>query len=143
MLHDEHRVAVGVVGNCRLRQGDQVRGVAAVDFDLGVHAGEQPPVGIGERRAHLDVAAGKVHLGVDGGNLAGKARARISIHRRRRRLSDLEMRKRLLRDIEVDQDGIERLQRHHRGAGGQVLALVNLANPQSPCEGCLDGFLID
>ncbi len=58
-------------------------------------------------------------------------------------LPDLDVRERLLRHVEIDQDRIERLQRDDGRAGGQVLADVDLANAQPPGERRPDDLLLD
>jgi hypothetical protein len=73
-------------------------------------------------------------------DLALEGDAGVGIHRRAHRLADLQLAERLLRHVEVDVDGVERLQRDHGGAGGQVLAFVDLTNPELPANGARTVF---
>ena len=55
----------------------------------------------------------------------------------------LELVDRLLRHEEIDVDRIERLQRHDRGAGGEILAEIDRANAEMPGERRAQGFLVE
>ena len=58
-------------------------------------------------------------------------------------LADFEVRERLLRHVEIDQDRIERLQRDDGRARVQVLTEIDLANAEPSGERCLDDLLLD
>ncbi len=67
----------------------------------------------------------------------------ISIDLRADGLAHLQLRQRLLRQIEVDEDGIERLQRDNGGARRQILTQIHLPQPQAPGKRRRDDSLLD
>ena len=75
--------------------------------------------------------------------MAGEAAARIGVHLHRHVLSDADLCQILLRQIEIDKHRIERLERDDGGAGGDVLAQIDLSHAELPGEGRADGFLVD
>jgi hypothetical protein len=75
--------------------------------------------------------------------VAGEGRPRIRFHGDANGLAGPEVGDVLLRQVEVDVDRVERLQRHDLGAGSQVLTEVDLTDADASGEGSADGFLGD
>ncbi len=89
----------------------------------------EPVVGVGERGADLDVARGRIDDRVDGGDLAlGLPALGGQLYGR----AGVQARHLLLGHGEVDVDRLQGLERHDGGAGGQVLAQIDLADPEDP-----------
>ena len=143
LLDDEHRVAVRRVGDGG--SGDRHRRVrsAHADIRLDEHARAQRAVLVVHRRLHLDVARRLVDDRVERRDLAVRGDADGPLGRDVDGESDLQLRHLLLRDGEVDVDGPDRLQRHHRRPAVEVLAEIHLADPQNAREGRPDRLALD
>jgi hypothetical protein len=137
----EYRVAIGVVGDRRLRQGHQADGRADRDADVGEHARPQQQCVIGDGRAQLQGAGGRIDRGTDCRNFAPEHLARKRIDSYRNRLSDAYLRQRLLRHIEIHEQRVELLQGDDLRAGSEVLTDVHLTNAKPASERGFDDFL--
>jgi hypothetical protein len=110
--------------------------------DAHGHAG-QAAVGIGERRAQAEVPRCRVDLGVDGREASLEDRAGKRIARGVRHHAHGDSREVLLRQREVDVDGVDRLKRDNRCACIEVLAEVHLANSHPSGKRRADRLLAD
>src|SRR5271155_3801500 len=142
-LYDENGVAIGVVGYCRLRQGQVTLFPAGFEFHGREHAGKQQALGVGHRRFNLDVARAGIDLGVDRIDFADERRAGIGIGRDRDLLSHGDLRQLLLRKVEVHIDRVDGLQGHQLVARVQVLARINRADTELAGERSAYGFLVE
>src|SRR6266542_74864 len=143
---DEDGVAVrGVVDRGGRGRNDRL---ARREQDLGLHehAGLQFPFRVRERGLDLDVAGRLAHDRVERGDGACKrrgCRAAGAPGRDAHSASYSHAGDLLLGHGEVHVDRIERLERHDRRSARQVLAEVDLADPQDPSERRPDGLAFD
>ena len=129
-----NRVAVGVIDNGGLRQRNvstwpcrpRPRSIRSI------HAGKQFARRIVEDRAHLHIAAGLIDLRVDRLHQPLERLVRIGIDLGVDLLPDLDLIDRLLRQREVDIEPVERLQRHDRSAGAEILTDINAGGYPEP-----------
>src|SRR6266496_3680325 len=80
LLDREHRVAVGREDDRRRRDREHRPRVGPEDLPVGEHPGPEAPGVVPERRPDADVARGRVHLGVDGGDEDRKSTRLNSSH---------------------------------------------------------------
>ncbi len=135
-------ITVGSVLDGRGRHGDGGLACPKPNVCLDEHSGAQLRIRVVERRLDLDVAGLLIDHRVDRGHPAVRLDPR-SLGRRVDRRADLESRHLLLRHGEIDVNGPDGLQRHDRRAGLQVLAEVDLPDPQHTREGSSDRLALD
>ena len=88
------------------------------------------PSGIGQSRLHLNVARGLVHDRVQRRNPSGEGFARQIFGGDAQAAADMHLGQRLLRQTEIHINRIQSLKLNHRASGRQILAEIDLANPQ-------------
>src|SRR5882762_3611864 len=134
-LHHEHGVAVGVVGDRRLRQRDMALRFPRGDGDGREHAGQEHALGVADGGAHLDVSRRGVHLRVDRADLARELLPGEGVGLKHHLLLQRDFPERLLRRVEIHVYRIECLQRDELGPGGHVLPEVDRPDPDAPGKG--------
>ncbi len=100
-------------------------------------------VRIFQRRADLHVAIADIDLRIDRGNLAGKGLILVGVDLHRDLLAEPDLIDRLLRHEEIDIDRIERLQRHDRRAGAEILPKIDGANAEMAGKRSAQDLLVD
>ena len=132
------RTAVGIVRERGLRQREVALLFAGVDLDVREHAGQQLPTCIRHSGFDLYVAGIRVHPRIDGVDLSLERRVLVRIGQDRDFLTDADLRQLLLREIEIDVNGIDALQCDKPVAGVEVLAGIDRGNPELARERCPD-----
>src|SRR6266545_4690130 len=102
------------------------------DLRLDEHSGPQLAVRVTERGLNLNVARGLVDDRVQGRDRARRVGALDPLSGHADLSADSKLAQLLLRHGEVHVDRVERLERHDRIAGLQVLAEVDLADAENP-----------
>jgi len=127
------------------RRGEDERafGGREDDFGAAVHAGAEGFVGVGERGADVDGSGGSVDAGADGGDLGVEGAAGVGIDGELHRLAFAQAAELLLREREVDVDGVDAFEDDDGIALGEELAGVNLHDAEATGEGGGEVFLGD
>src|SRR5690242_7074886 len=142
-LDHEHGASVRVVGEHGLRQREIALLLARVHLDRREHAGQKLSLGIGYRGFDLHIASVRIDPGIDRIDLALEAHAGKAVGGEGDLLSQPYLRQLLLRQVEVDVNGVDRLQGHDLVAGIEILARVDRRDPQLPRERGANLFLLD
>ena len=136
-------VAVRVVAHRGLRHHRDLLARPELDLDLREHAGAQHLVRVRERRLHLEAARSLVDPRLDRGDRAVKIAIAERLDADLDRHPDAHVAELLLRQHEVHEDRVERLERHDARAGRQVIAEIHLANSELARERRADHLLRD
>ena len=131
------------MGDGGSRNGHNVRLLGQDDPRVGEHAGQELVLGIAEGRLNGDRPGVGVDLRFDRRQFGPKHLARIRVRGYLNRLSGSQLGLGLLRQGEVNPQGVEVGERHHRFPGAHNLAKLDLAHAQHPGKWCSDKLLID
>src|SRR5690606_18471454 len=133
-LHDEHRISERGVHDRRDRDRDDLLALGQHDLHPQKHAGTQRVGPFGQAGAHLDVARLGVEGGLDGADGAfGERRAPaffVGAHHH----PELHLIEVPLRQAEIDEGRLRRLERGALRAGREVLSEVDLADAELAAE---------
>ena len=142
-LHHVDAVAIKTVGHRSSGNGDGIPSLAHKDGYICKHAGQELVLLVGQDGAYQKGSRILRYSRVERLDLALEGLARESIDGQLNRLSDLQLANLLLGYREIGTDWIESLQRDERHARRYVLALLHLADADSPTERSGYGLLRD
>ncbi len=105
--------------------------------------GRRRSSGLATSGLELDISGGGVDLGIDGRDMAFDDLTRKRIGGHPYSESRLDLCQLLLRQAEIDEYRVDRLERHDRVALFKVLTKIYVTDPESAAKRCADVFFRD